>query len=305
MAASHSGTHVTLAVVSTYFNLNHSKYRLANYHAFRAALDAAGVASLTLEWSRDGTGFELPVDDSIVRIQGGDFIWQAERLLNHGMRSLPAEFDKVAWIDADIIFEQQDWPEKIEQALDRWPLIQAFSLARMMPTPDEPQVPFMEVPGSIYCRDNQVKWPDGSGRLGHCGYAWAARREVIEKVGLYDAVPVGGGDKNKLFALLNQLDQQQMVERQNQAMRQHYQDWARQLLQICNGQSGYAELSVHHLWHGSLESRHYRERHAIPLFHNFNPWEDISLGDSGAWLWSSDKPALHREVEAYLTSFGE
>ena len=41
---------MSLAVVSSYFNLNHSKYRLTNYQAFRAALEAAGVASLTVEW---------------------------------------------------------------------------------------------------------------------------------------------------------------------------------------------------------------------------------------------------------------
>lgn len=296
---------MTLAVVSNYFNLNHSKYRRANYLAFRAALDAAGVASLTVEWARNAAGFELPKDESILQVCGGDFIWQTERLLNHGIRNLPSKFDKVAWIDADIIFEQEDWPQQTEKALDDWPLIQMFSLARMMPNPTEPQIPFMEVPGSIYCRNHQVTWPDGSERLGHCGYAWAARREVIEKVGLYDAVPVGGGDKNKLFALLNQLDQQQMADRQNEAMRQHYQDWANRLRHACGGQSGYADLSLRHLWHGSLESRHYRDRHAIPLRHDFNPWEDICLSESGAWQWNSDKPQLHKEVEAYLTSFGE
>jgi hypothetical protein len=122
---------------------------------------------------------------------------------------------------------------------------------------------------------------------------------------LYDAAPVGGGDKNKLFALLNQFDQQQMIERQNEAMRKHYIDWATRLRLACNEQCGYVDLSVRHLWHGSLESRHYRSRHAIPLHHAFNPWEDLSLSPSGAWQWNCDKPDLHREVAAYLTSFGE
>jgi hypothetical protein len=294
-----------LAVVSSYFNLNRSKYRRDNYLAYRAALDAAGVASLTVEWSRNGTGFELPVDESVLRVSGGDCIWQNERLLNHGIQSLPAKYDKVGWVDADVIFEQEDWPQKAEAALDEWPLIQMFSLAKMMPDPEEEQVPFMELPGSIYCEHMQIKWPDGSARLGHTGYAWAARREVIQEVGLYDAVPVGGGDKNKLFALLNQLEQKQMLERQNEAMRKHYQQWAHRLRRACDGKFGYADLSLRHLWHGSLESRHYRDRHAIPLAHDFNPWEDIALDPSGAWRWNSDKPELHKEVAAYMTSFGE
>jgi hypothetical protein len=296
---------LTLAVVSTYFNLNHSKYRRDNYLAFRAALDAIGVASLTLEWSRDGQGFELPEDEAIVRVSGGDYIWQTERLLNHGIQSLPARFDMVAWVDADILFDQQDWPEQVEKSLQRWPLIQMFSQARMMPERSQEQIPDMELPGSIYCQQHQVKWPDGTERLGHCGYAWAARREVIQSVGLYDAAPVGGGDKNKLFALLNQLDQQQMAERQNGVMRTHYQDWARRLRAACKEQWGYADISLRHLWHGSLESRHYRTRHAIPLRHDFDPYTDICLSPSGAWQWNSDKPGLHHEVEAYLTSFGE
>jgi len=199
---------VPIAVVSSYFNLSHSKYRRANFQAFRAALDAIGVASLTVEWSVDGSGFELPEDEFILRVKGGDTIWQTERLLNHGIQNLPTKYDMVAWVDADILFEQEDWPERVEKSLQQVPLVQMFSLARMMPDRKEPQIPEMEVPGSIYCLQNQVKWPDGTDRLGHCGYAWAARREVIQEVGLYDAVPVGGGDKNKLFALLNQLDQQ-------------------------------------------------------------------------------------------------
>jgi hypothetical protein len=296
---------VSLAVVSTYFNLNHSKYRRDNYLAFRAALDGAGVSSLTLEWSREGNTFELPEDASILRVGGGDYIWQTERLLNHGIRSLPPEFDMVAWVDADVLFDQPDWPARVKQALQRWPLVQMFSLARMMPERTLPQVPEMELPGSMYCMLNGVKWPDGSARLGHCGYAWAARREVIESVGLYDAAPVGGGDKNKLFALLNQLDQQQMTERQNAAMRAHYHDWARRLRAACNERCGYVDTSLRHLWHGSLESRHYRTRHAIPLRHEFNPWEDLGVGPSGVWQWSSDKPELHREVGNYLASFGE
>jgi len=300
-----TGIPLTLAVVSSYFDLNHSKYRRDNYLSFRAALDAIGVASLTVEWALDETGFELPEDECILRVQGGDCIWQTERMLNHGIQNLPANYDMVAWVDADILFEQEDWADQVEKSLQKWPLVQMFSLARMMPHSHEAQIPIMEVPGSIYCQQQQVKWPDGTDRLGHCGYAWAARREVIQSVGLYDAVPVGGGDKNKLFALLNQLDQEQMAERQNEAMRQHYHDWALRLRKVCREQCGYVDLSLRHLWHGSLESRQYRPRHAIPLRHDFNPWEDIAISQSGAWQWNSDKPAMHQEVAAYLCSFGE
>ncbi len=294
-----------LAVVSSYFNLSKSKFRRANYLAFRAALDAIGIASLTVEWSVDGIGFELPEDASILRVPGGDLIRQTERLLNHGIQHLPAQYDKVAWVDADILFEQDDWPERVEKSLQKSPLVQMFSLAKMMSDPNERQASAMEVPGSIYCQQHQVKWPDGTDRLGHCGYAWAARREVIQQVGLYDAVPVGGGDKNQLFALLNQLDHQQMLERQNEAMRKHYCDWALRLRKACGERCGYVDLSLRHLWHGSLESRQYRPRHAIPLRHDFNPWEDLCVSPSGAWQWNSDKPGLHEEVAAYLRSVGE
>src|SRR5690606_22238901 len=217
--------------------------------------------------------------------------------------------------DADVIFDQPDWPRRVEQALKQWPLVQMFSLARMLAEPGPESGPeaettvgagvepptLMEVPGSAWCHLRHVKWPDGSDRLGHCGYAWAARREVIQPVGLYDGAPVGGGDKNKLFALLGQLDETQMAERQNPAMRRHYHAWAKRLQQACDGRFGYADLTLRHLWHGSLESRQYRPRHAIPLKHDFDPERDISLSPTGVWQWNSDKPGLHREVRAYLT----
>ena len=65
-----------LAIVSSYFNVRQSKYRRDNFLAFRAGLDAIGIPSLTVEWApRDGE-FELPEDASIIRISGGDTIWQ-------------------------------------------------------------------------------------------------------------------------------------------------------------------------------------------------------------------------------------
>lgn len=101
-----------LAVVTAYFNpCNYSSHR-SKYGRFRRHL--APVDLFTAELSFDGN---FVIEDSI-RFSGtaSNVMWQKERLLNLVVERLPDKYDKIAWIDADLMFCNDDWPAAQQKA---------------------------------------------------------------------------------------------------------------------------------------------------------------------------------------------
>src|SRR5215475_9351699 len=120
-----------LWAVTAYFNPMHYRRKRANYRLFRQRLDVPLVA-VELAYGRD---FELGDDDAdiLLRLKGRDVLWQKERLINLALEALPASCCKVAWVDCDVIFEADDWPQRTSALLDRFSLVQPFSRLYRMP----------------------------------------------------------------------------------------------------------------------------------------------------------------------------
>src|SRR6476660_344267 len=104
-----SGSKYMLAVTSD-FNPMKSRRRLANYRTFRSRLD---VPLVTVELAFDGQ-FELTSGDAdhLIQLSGGDIMWQKERLLNIGIKSIPSAVKNFAWIDCDILFGRREGRRK-------------------------------------------------------------------------------------------------------------------------------------------------------------------------------------------------
>ena len=77
--------------------------RKANYHVFR---DRLRLPLLTVEWSQTGQFALGPADaELLIQLDGGDVMWQKERLLNVAIAHLPPQCTHVAWLDCDLIFD--------------------------------------------------------------------------------------------------------------------------------------------------------------------------------------------------------
>jgi hypothetical protein len=85
-----------LWAITCYFNPCGYRRRAINYRTFWRHLQ---IPLLTVELSFDGR-FELQEHDAdrLIQLRAADVMWQKERLLNVGIRALPAECDRVAWI---------------------------------------------------------------------------------------------------------------------------------------------------------------------------------------------------------------
>lgn len=137
---------------------------------------------------------------------------------------------------------------------------------------------------------------------GHTGYAWAARRELFEQVGLYEAAILGNGDDLMAHRFLGELHSDCIMRNydQGQAMFRHYQKWAHQAFRYCQGDLGCMPGTVFHLWHGDHENRLYMERHNDMRKIGFDSFVDITIDEAGCLRWASDHPELHHLSEIIL-----
>jgi hypothetical protein len=308
----------SLWAVTSYFNPMKYQRRRANYRLFRERL---GVPLLTVELAY-GPDFELTRGDAdiLIQLRGVDMLWQKERLLNVGLQHLPDSCRKFALVDCDVIFEVDDFGERVSGLLDRFMLVQLFSRVHYMPrnwvpgefrttTPEftRPSVAFAMssgIPPAILL-NGAVGYGD-AGDAGKNsvapGFAWAARRELFERHRVYDSSVVGGAVSALAAAAYGCFDHAIDLHRMNDRQKAHFMAWAQPFHGMVGAETAFLDCNLFHLWHGDFYHRRYGERHeGLKPFH-FNPADDIAIDASGCWRWNTDKPDLHEYVRNYLTS---
>jgi hypothetical protein len=293
--------------VTAYYNPADYRRRRANYTHFRRHL---GLPVLAVELSFDGR-FQLTDDDAdiLVRLHGGDVMWQKERLLNIALDALPAACTRVAWIDCDLIFEAPDWADRTARLLDRFPLVQLFAESHTM-APDwlpgdhaPPGVRIYPSATSQVARgeslhDCFVEWPPGF--LAMSGYAWAGRRDIIARHRFYDACIIGAGDQALAAVAHGCPEGAVRRQRMNEAFLRHFEAWAGPFREAIRGNVAFLDDRILHLWHGTVENRGYYSRHEGLARFGFDPAADLIADASGAWRWASDKPEMHGFLRDYF-----
>ncbi len=303
-----------LWAITCYFNPAGWKRRLYNYRVFRERLNAPLV---TVELSFGGRFSLGPGDaDVLVQLDDGDVLFQKERLLNVALGSLPAECSEIAWIDADIVFGFDDWERRTREALQRYAMLHMFSERfDLLPESLPEEIPGWSRPadrislGARFCRGEITTadlWPKNPRMRGTAwGLAWAARREVFDRHGFYDACVLASGDVALFCAAIGAVDAGLLREKMNEASYKHYVEWAVPFSETVQGSLGYIEGPIFHLWHGATEHRRYSTNVTELRDLDFDPASDIALTAQGCWRWNSDKPELHAHVRQYFRDRNE
>ena len=295
-----------LWAITSFFNPLSYRSRLSNYRIFRERL---GVPLLAVELAY-GPDFELGDGDAdiLIQLRGSDVLWQKDRLLNIALDALPAHCTKVAWLDCDVLFGEDDWPERTSLMLDRVLVAQMFSHAFYLPRDAKPgaraEVLRTSLPYAIAggldaeaCLE-QANGPS-VGRYSS-GIAWAARRELLQEHRFYDACIIGGGDRAMVAALYGCFEHLIRRQRLNERQFAHFLAWAEPFYDAVRGAIGFVEGELFHLWHGALENRRWYRRYGpMPRF-LFDPIEDIALTENRLWRWNSHKPELHAYVHDHF-----
>jgi hypothetical protein len=303
----------TLWGLTTYFNPIGYANKLPHLRLFSARARAQGLRLCIVELAGSGTDSrEFEVDESladiVVRVRTDALMWQRERLLNIGLSALPHDCDKVVWVDADLLFENDDWVAETSERLKRFPVVQPFEMASYLPAgshaPGDGTRTQRGIGATLSSHDNRVRALGNFTEHGHTGFGWAFRRATIERHGYYDGLVVGGADVVMAHAVY---DDDAFFEGRNWVARRlpprvlaHAAAWARDLRHDVAGRVSFTPGTVHHLWHGEIEARRYVERLDILRAADFDPACDIVLNEDRCWTWGSDKPVLHQAIREYF-----
>lgn len=304
-----------LWALTCYFNPSGYQSKSANFAIFREGLRQNNVPLCLVELAFDDQPFVFQQGaqadaDLLIQLRGGSICWQKERLLNIGLKALPPECDKVAWLDADVLFEKGDWARETSQMLEEFAVVQPYRWSVRL-LPGERQADCSALP--IGCGDGEAFYciADGVSRHGkrslsdynlhgHTGYAWAARRSILEKHGFYEFNPLGNADLNMACAMFSGcLDLK--LQRFSPAGGRHLSAWAERFYADIQGSVSCIDGDVFHLWHGTKKKRLYEKRLTILAAHDFLPEIDLKIGPSGALEWCTDKSELHQWCKNYFT----
>lgn len=250
--------------------------------------------------------------DRILRVRSNSVLWHKERLLNLAVKTLPADCDKVAWLDGDILFENPDWVAQTGDLLTRYVAVQPFRHAywlmrgQLSAAPESFSSgigPGRTLPGMAFAMSRKTDRIRALGNYfhhGHTGFCWAIRRANLQQHGLYDKLILGGGDVVIARAFYDPMEQASNVYPPRLAQSIH--KWRQPFYTAIQRSVFYADGGVFHLWHGDNKNRGYNDRMKILAESDFDPALDIQAGSSGCWEWASDKPLLRSQVEAYFRS---
>jgi hypothetical protein len=286
-----------LYCITSYFNpIGYQKFR-DNYTQFRKHLQ---YPLITVELSFDNQPFFI--DDAIhIRGNKNNVLWQKERLLNIAIENLPNNVDKIAWLDADIIFHNSNWYKETEKMLDSKPVCQLFEYIYEK-TPDH-----VRPEEATYARDGlgigfakyhvdnmEVRkglWPKP-------GLCWGFRRDCLPN-GLYDKCIVGNNDLYQLIAWMGHW-YHPILETMNKStckdfLLTRYKDY-----ELVKGDIGYINGTLEHLYHGTFSNRKYVQRNEISKKYNFDATADITLDNNNIYKWQTYKPKLHTEIYNYF-----
>lgn len=271
-----------IAAVCCYFNPLNYESRWRNFQKFLHCLD---VPCRVIELSFDGT-FRI---DGSLRYSGGEdnFLWQKERLINLAVEQMPAEIDKIAWVDCDIIFFNKRWLRQTERKLDEFPVCQPFT--NFLNTRVGGAItPHRHSFGASYGK------PKEEMLHGHPGFAWAARREMFP---LYDKAIIGGGDSLLTKAWAG-IEKAGLLDTMNPEWKSHWMEWA----STRRAKIGVTHGDIIHLHHGSYENRAYMTRWQRLWRHGYDPRTDLVDDENGLLKWAGNKPELQAEVKDYFMS---
>lgn len=296
-----------LVIVTCYFNANGFRTRRETYDRFAASIREAGLRLVTVECAFGDAEFTLPAGPDSMRVRGREVMWQKERLINLAIASLPAAVRKIAWLDGDVLFSNPDWAVQTAALLDEVPIVQPFRTAIRLPRSHTAYRGLGEV-WSGFAWVSEVM-PEVFARdyveHGHTGFGWAARRDVLDRHGLYDACISGSGDHFMAHAMRGDVSMKCKLCPVGPRFREHFRRWAQGFYADVSGRIGSTPGTVLHLWHGDTKDRRYGERHEQLIDLDFDPATDLRMGSDGLWEWADERPLLRRWMGAYFDGRNE
>jgi hypothetical protein len=270
-------------------------------------LRAGGLRTLTVECAFGDDPFELQAGPDVLQVRGRSVMFQKERMLNLALPHLHPACTKVAWLDADVLFENANWPREASAALDEYVVIQPFEECYRLPRGASAYGGCGERWLGFAAAYRRASPGVATGRYkehGHVGFAWAARRALLDEMGLRDTDPNGHSDHLMAHAMVGDWNTV-CVRRLVGAVGPYAEStrkWARKFYDAVRGNLGFVSGSLLHLWHGRIADRRYYTLALRLRAFGFDPDRHLQPGPTGLWEWTDEAAALNDEYRRYFST---
>jgi hypothetical protein len=266
-------THSEAMIVSCFFNPQKSPYRLLAFKEFYNSIKHLNHTIVECIIGDDKP--QLNESENIKRVYTENLLWHKESLLNKVISELPEKYKYIFWVDADVIFTNQNWLVEGVEVLKTKKILQPFDLCvhlekdELKPSFDLGGFRFDSRPNNknnkvwrSFCANyvTTTLWSDNDYNThGHVGFAWGAQREVLKAVPLYDRALIGGADHIIAHAAAGQLHHSCITKSFTENINE-VDEWSKKFNDVVQGSIGYVKGDLYHIWHGDINKRQYLKR---------------------------------------------
>ena len=201
-----------------------------------------------------------------LQLRGETPLWHKENMINLGIKHLlPSNWKAVAWVDADVEFDNPYWATYTLRVLNNGKdFVQLFTNAFDMDI-DEQILNIFTGFGYQYSK-NFKKGKELN--YWHPGFAWACNRKAYEQIGgILEEGILGSGDNIMCHSFIKEAPQ-----RLKKGMTNEYMDFVKNKQDKFDGLNlGYIPGTIRHFYHGKKENRNYYGREDILIRHKYDP----------------------------------
>ena len=266
-------THPDAVIISCYFNPQNSPYRLKAFNLFYETIKH--LNHVIVECVIGNSTPQLTQSKNIKRVYTENLLWHKESLLNKIISELPKKYKYVFWVDADVLFTNKEWLIQSVEELKKFKILQPFELCvhlekdQTEPSFDLSELRWYNKPNQInnrvwksFCSNYRTTslWPDNDYNThGHVGFAWGARREILDTIPLYDRALIGGADHIIAHAATGQIPHKCITKSFTENI-DEVNEWSWKFYELIQGSISFVRGDLYHIWHGDIEKRQYLKR---------------------------------------------
>ena len=295
--------------ITCIFNPQGYKNKVENYKIFRKVSKKQGLNLITVECAFGDNPFSLKKEDAdiLIQVRSNSILWQKERLLNIGFNNLPEDCDKIAWIDADIIFLNDNWVKETSDLLEKYVVVKPNKFAVRISKKDSDKIKENITEGKSIDIGKINKYSkefsfikNDLGLIVNSCFSWASRKEVFNNIGFYDKMIVGGGDGVMSASFCGHLNDFSDFNLLNSKLKIDFLKWDKDVFSRVKNSVYLINGEIIHLYHGSILNRLSKSRYYGLVKYDFDPNNDIKLNSDNCFEWSSSKKGLHSYLKNYF-----
>lgn len=234
-------------------------------------------------------------------------LFHKENLQNLLADRVPVEYQKLCFLDADVLFTNPHWYMELSQKLNAWHIVQPMDWCEWLDVTDRPVMAenmHGKIPASMLLQLGDKMRIERA----HPGFAWAFQRDVFQQIhGFYERQPVGSGDTAFVCALSKDTEQ---LDANAKFFAPHefayvntpsYQNYRALVQKISPTVSYLSGNTARHLYHGPIAARGYsgavinatlalspRHHHLPPVNPDTNEYPFNRRGD-GILEWNDER----------------